>query len=65
MAFQHVAGRNLMLDYADGITIAAQASGNEFSKTQDSGHLSKAFLPSMLYEFYSVTGEHASTTLPP
>jgi hypothetical protein len=52
MAFQHVAGRNLVSDYADGSTICGS---NEFSK---------AFLPLICYGLYDITGETYFYTLP-
>ena len=42
MAFQHVAGRNLVSDYADGSTICGASFGNEFSN-QDFGYFFKSF----------------------
>jgi hypothetical protein len=44
---QHSAGRNLMLHYADGIIIVAQASGHKVTKTTGL----RVFLPSIFFVF--------------
>jgi hypothetical protein len=56
MAFQHVAGRNLMSDYADGSIICSASFRQSILKTRTSVISSKAFLPLMRYGLYDVTG---------